>query len=138
MGFRSSKSSEWISASNVGRANYCPHALERDLKGSKISEESKRARMRGNTKHDSLNKIIIQQASTDKRCYIATHLYGIDDHRTQQLRRFRDTTLTQSSSGRLFIKIYYFLSPYIVKASEKAPWIDKLLRPLIDKLIKPL
>lgn len=49
-------------------------------------------------------------------CYVATAVYGsYDCPEVWTLRRFRDYTLDETWYGRLFIKVYYALSPTFVK-----------------------
>jgi len=49
-------------------------------------------------------------------CYIATSVYGSYEHKNVLiLREFRDEVLTQNILGRLFISMYYYLSPKFVK-----------------------
>jgi len=80
-------------------------------------------------------------------CYIATCVYGsYDCPEVWTLRRFRDYTLDDTWYGRLFINIYYAISPTIVKwygenKSFKAFWkklLDKLISQLRDKGISSL
>ncbi len=55
-------------------------------------------------------------ASKKKGCYIATCVYGsYDCPEVWTLRRFRDQELSRTWYGRMFIRIYYGVSPVIVK-----------------------
>ena len=68
-------------------------------------------------------------------CYIATAVYGsYDAPEVLVLRRFRDEILSRSLAGRIFIQVYYFVSPALAK------WIGKngIVRRLLDKLVKKL
>jgi hypothetical protein len=68
-------------------------------------------------------------------CYIATMAYGSYDHpQVLILRRFRDQILSQSLTGRLFIKMYYFLSPKLVKLLSGHESINKAIRNTLDKI----
>lgn len=56
------------------------------------------------------------QVTGKKGCYIATCVYGsYDCPQVWTLRRFRDDRLEKSRFGRAFIKIYYAVSPTLVK-----------------------
>lgn len=103
------KGSTYVSASDAGRAAFCPHYLELQYKGVAVSTAANVARQKGNAAHDALNKQV-----EDKRCFIASYLYGVDDRRTVRLRKFRDGYLTNCWSGRMFISVYYRLSPLII------------------------
>ena len=53
-------------------------------------------------------------------------------------RRYRDYYLDKNIFGRLFIKIYYAISPTLVKWFGKAKWFKKLIKPILEKKIKKL
>ena len=58
-----------------------------------------------------------------KGCYIATCVYGsYDCAEVWTLRRYRDNKLQKSIFGRFFIKIYYFISPVLVKYFGTKQW----------------
>ncbi|MBQ7010087.1 MAG: DUF2726 domain-containing protein [Clostridia bacterium] len=68
-----------------------------------------------------------------KGCYIATCVYGsYDCPEVWVLRRFRDNVLSNSWYGRLFIKIYYFLSPAVVKVFGNSKWFINACKALLD------
>ncbi len=119
----------WISASDIGRAQYCPHYLEHKFNGESVSASAQKARIKGDLAHDELNI-----DAQDKRCYITSHLYGIDDPRTILLRNYRDNSLKNHFIGRLFITSYYSLSPYLVDASRRTPKLERLLRKLVTRV----
>lgn len=125
------RKSEWISASDVGRSEFCPNSVALKYAGAKPSQRAVAAQDRGNLKHEQFNR----QISTDKRCYVASYLYGVEDPRTETLRQFRDNTLQCSPGGRILIAFYYRLSPVVIKISKRAPWIDRLLRRIVDRLV---
>lgn len=124
------KKSNWVSASDVGMAAYCPHYLELKEKGIKPSQESLKARENGEKYHEAFNR-----QADDGRCYIATHLYGYDHPITCLLRGYRDQILASNATGRVFIQIYYVLSPYLVIASLKLPVITRIMRRIIDRQV---
>lgn len=127
----SKRNSAWISASDVGRSEFCPNSVALKYAGAKPSQRALAAQDRGNLKHEQFNR----QISTDKRCYVASYLYGVEDPRTETLRQFRDTTLQCSPGGRILIAFYYWLSPVVIKISKRASWIDRLLRRIVDRLV---
>ncbi len=72
-------------------------------------------------------------------CYVATAVYGsYDCPEVWILRRYRDYYLDKNIFGRLFIKIYYAISPTLVKWFGKAKWFKKLIKPILEKKIKKL
>lgn len=72
-------------------------------------------------------------------CFIATCVYGsYDCPEVWVLRRFRDYKLSNNFFGKLFIKIYYQLSPSIVKTFGKYNWFINIFRNVLDKVVKKL
>ena len=54
------------------------------------------------------------------------------------LRRYRDIVLDNSWYGKIFIKIYYFISPVLVKIFGKTKWFKNYFRKKLDKKIAKL
>ena len=125
--------SKWVSASDVGRAAYCPHYLELKKQGAKPSKQAIAARAQGNASHNALNR-----QAEDGRCFIASHLYGIDDDRTSLLRSYRDEKLVNSYLGNLFIRIYYVFSPGLVSICRRVPFLNNILKYIVDYLVSRL
>ena len=72
-------------------------------------------------------------------CYIATSVYGsYDCPSVWTLRRYRDYCLYNYWLGRIFIKIYYLLSPTMVKLFDNKNWFKKFWQIILDKLVKKL
>jgi tetratricopeptide (TPR) repeat protein len=77
-----------------------------------------------------------------KGCFIATASFGTPvAYEINELRYWRDTKLSGSRFGRLFISTYYTLSPPIAKLIAKNAFMKKkvirsLLRPLISYVKK--
>lgn len=72
-------------------------------------------------------------------CYVATAVYGsYDCPEVWTLRRFRDYKLDKNIFGKLFIKIYYAISPTIVKYFGKTKLFNKINKYILDKLVKKL
>lgn len=73
--------------------------------------------------------------TTKKGCYIATSVYGsYNCEEVIQLRRFRDNILAKYAVGRLFIKLYYIISPTLAKHISPDSFIGKKIRTLLDWL----
>lgn len=69
-------------------------------------------------------------------CYIATSIYGsYNCPEVWVLRRYRDNVLNKNLLGRLFIKIYYFVSPKVIKIFGKSKWFVKFWRKKLDKKV---
>lgn len=72
-------------------------------------------------------------------CYVATAVYGsYDCPEVWTLRRFRDNILAETCYGRAFIKIYYAISPTIVKWFGHAKWFNHMWRGALDRMVDKL
>lgn len=72
-------------------------------------------------------------------CYIATCVYGsYDCPQVWTLRRYRDITLASTWYGRAFIKVYYAISPRLVKWFGKTAWFKNLFKKRLDRLVQKL
>lgn len=72
-------------------------------------------------------------------CYVATAVYGsYDCPEVWTLRRFRDDTLAETWYGRAFIRIYYAISPTLVKWFGKTEWFKNLWKPTLDRMVEKL
>ncbi len=66
-------------------------------------------------------------------CYIATMAYGDYEHpQVLTLRAYRDTVLKATIIGKVFIKVYYAISPLLVKLLKNNKFINKLIRNKLD------
>ena len=72
-------------------------------------------------------------------CYVATAVYGsYDCPQVWTLRRYRDYTLAESWFGRLFIFLYYAISPTLVKWFGETQWFKNMCKPKLDRMVKRL
>ena len=72
-------------------------------------------------------------------CYVATCVYGsYDCPQVWTLRRYRDYTLAETWYGRAFIRIYYAISPTIVKLFGDTKWFKKMWKGKLDRMVAKL
>ena len=72
-------------------------------------------------------------------CYVATAVYGsYDCPEVWTLRRFRDFSLAETWYGRLFIRLYYFISPALVKIFGNCSWFKSMCRSVLDEMVDKL
>lgn len=72
-------------------------------------------------------------------CYVATAVYGsYDCPEVWTLRRYRDYTLAESWYGRAFIRVYYAISPTLVKWFGETKWFKNMWRGKLDRMVKKL
>ena len=69
-------------------------------------------------------------------CYIATAVYGsYDCPEVWVLRRFRDYGLRQTAIGRVLVRLYYAVSPQLVRMFGHAETVKRLTRSRLDMLV---
>jgi hypothetical protein len=74
-----------------------------------------------------------------KSCYVATCVYGsYDCPQVWTLRRYRDNRLSKSWLGRMFIRVYYAISPKVVELFGNRKWFNRLCKPIIDSIVRGL
>ena len=54
------------------------------------------------------------------------------------LRRYRDYKLAETWYGRAFVRLYYAVSPTLVRKFGKTEWFKKMWRGRLDKMVKKL
>ena len=80
-----------------------------------------------------------QKTEKKKGCYIATCVYGsYDCAPVWVLRRFRDDFLSQNIFGRLFIFLYYLISPTIVRMFGQRNWFVMPTKTVLDSFVSYL
>lgn len=80
-----------------------------------------------------------QAPKASSGCYIATAVYGsYDCPQVWTLRRFRDNTLAETWYGRAFIRIYYTISPTLVRWFGNTAWFKNMWKPALDRMVSTL
>ncbi|MGQ9788880.1 MAG: CFI-box-CTERM domain-containing protein [Candidatus Hadarchaeaceae archaeon] len=70
-------------------------------------------------------------------CFIATAAYGTSmAHEINVLRSFRDNYLMRESTGRIFISMYYRVSPAVARLISKSQLLKFITRTLLLPIIK--
>lgn len=73
-------------------------------------------------------------------CFIATACYG--DYNSKEvllLREFRDIKLLSTFFGRIFVKFYYLVSPFLASIISKSDFMKKIVRQiLLDPILNYL
>lgn len=131
------RSDTTIAASQLADMGFCEtKVFLKSTLGDRDTERSARLRDEGKVRHQAIHEAAVQHHNrqpsyVDKRCFIATAVYGGADPRTDQLRRFRDERLMRTSAGRMLVKLYYWISPSIADFITGATW----LRPIVERML---
>ncbi|WP_231373410.1 CFI-box-CTERM domain-containing protein [Thioalkalivibrio sp. ALE19] len=125
-----------ITASELKTAVYCPESLRLQREGADPSQRAQALREAGERAHQQTGARVQQAAAqNDRRCYVASHLYGPDDPRTDQLRDWRDRNLMPSAAGRWLVAGYYRLSPMVVLLARRVPFLDTVLGVVLNRIV---
>lgn len=77
--------------------------------------------------------------SSQGGCFVATAVYGsYECPEVRVLRRYRDLSLARHWPGRAFIRLYYKVSPALVRGLGGSDWFVRSVRPLLDDLVARL
>jgi len=114
-----------ISASELSEHSFCRKKayLSRKLPSSQKPKESEaliKVKQAGVKKH-----ALMQSKVQDNRCFVASWACGEDAEVTIFLRQFRDEKLLTKASGRLFVQLYYTLSPIAIFLLQYIPYAKK-------------
>lgn len=77
----------------------------------------------------------LQARLQGQACYIVTYCYGTDSPEYLVLTHFRDHVLRRSLAGRLFITLYYMMSPWLVALASRFRLPDFLLRACVQRMM---
>lgn len=81
----------------------------------------------------------VAQGSSKGGCYVATAVYGsYDCPQVWVLRRWRDHQLASTSSGRQLVRLYYRVSPAVVRAVGNERWFAYAVRRPLDRFVARL
>lgn len=128
---------DFLSATTIAQCSYCENRLALDTRyGKKTSELEQKRQARGDEEHLRHDLAARKYGNSDRRCFVATEVYGAFAQETDDLRNFRDTVLKQSWYGRLFITAYYDISPALVVAIRKAPFLRGHVRRMLDQIVR--
>ena len=87
-----------------------------------------------NPKKATYNRIY--NRTSKKACYIATTVYGdADAWQVERLRQYRDDVLMNSVHGRIFILIYYSISPLLIGFFKHIKPVNCVARKLLDFIV---
>ena len=91
---------------------------------------SQRSASSTNTQQSKVNNKILQYNASKKNnnCFIATVVYGYDAKETNQLRYWRDTELSKNVFGKIFIYMYYKISPHLVSLIKNNPKLKRFVK----------
>ena len=131
-----------VSATELATLGRCERQLVLDAVYGKVAARSNQAaRDRGDREH-LRHHMEVQRyaqkpmAAGDRRCFIATVIYGPDAPQTWALRAWRDRCLLPSPTGRLLVRLYYAISPLVARLAMRQAALHRLFRFVLDRVVR--
>jgi len=101
-----------------------------------ISDHKKFEKLNNKYANNSQRVISEMNKSSDRRCYVATAIFGNHSPETTVLRKWRDQTLSQYYVGRLFIQAYYKTSPMLLRVMPS--WTRPVTKAILLRVVKAI
>jgi len=132
------KKKGYLSATTIAQRSFCEKQMILDKRFGKQETDIQRQRKERGDEEHLRHHLVARKFGTprDSRCFIATELYGNTAPQTEALRVFRDSRLLTCLPGRLFTKVYYDVSPSIVHLMKKSPTTKKVIKFVIDRIVR--
>jgi len=132
---------KYVSATELATLGKCERLAVLEARyGSRPSVRTRQARQRGDREHLRHHREALAfgrtPATPDRRCFIASAVYGPDAWQTNYLRTWRDRHLMPTWWGRLMIGAYYALSPALVRRLPHWPRLRRLVQAMLDRGIR--
>lgn len=132
------RSDRYVSASEIAQLGYCEQKIRLEARyGEAVTTEQSKLREAGRQEHARVHLAAVRNhnrpdATGPNYCFVATLVYGYDDERTWQLRRFRDRVLSRTCLGRWLVCAYYRTAPGIVVWLRRRPTATRIVTRLVD------
>ena len=127
-----------IAASSLAEVGVCERRVYLKAKFGERTNRDRQARLdRGTDLHDKAfsQSRPDQPSASDRRCFIATAVYGPCAPETDALRKYRDRALLTSKGGRTLVAVYYKVSPMIASMCDRSPVLRRTLRKVLDQVV---
>jgi len=133
----SMKRRQYHSISNIVATVYCERQAVLDRERGELRTIDVRVKAAAGTfEHKRFELEGKALAAVDRRCFIATAIYGGDAAQTNQFRAWRDRVLMQSCIGRTWVRIYYVVSPRLLPLLSRSPSVAALVRRVLDVILR--
>lgn len=134
------KGEPFVSAKELAEMGFCEkRVLLAHVNGQRFTAEQRRSAERGLRAHEVYYReglAAVSADGSDRRCFVATRLYGDEAWQTRALRRFRDEVLLQRRLGREFVAAYYAIAPAVCRVLTRLPWLRPPVRALVAMLAR--
>ncbi len=70
------------------------------------------------------------------RCFIAGAVYGPQSPQVQALQSYRDDVLLHKALGRVFVRLYYQLSPAVALVLARSFFVTRFVRKILNPIVR--
>jgi hypothetical protein len=134
-----------INVTSVVASVYCERKVVLDqLYGREDTPFNQQAQQAGESAHLAFarnsERLMAEQdemamRARDRRCYVASYAFGEDDPITHALRVWRDEVLLHMRLGRIFVRVYYRISPSLIRVARHLPFFKRFTAFVIKKCV---
>ncbi len=125
-----------VSITKVVSAVYCEQKVVFDREYGDLRPQHVKAKaeegIREHAKFEFEGRV---KQATDSRCFIASHVYGLNAPETNALREWRDRRLMPLLVGRWVVRVYYFISPLLLRLAGRSSVFSKLAKVALDVFV---
>lgn len=126
-----------VTASELAQAAVCEQQAVFDRTvGRSHTQESRIAIDRGRTEHARMHREATGILAADRRCFIASAVFGEDAPECDALRAWRDRFLLSRVWGIGLVRIYYRLSPNVAIVVESLPTVKPVVRAVLRAFVQ--
>lgn len=135
---------DYLPATALASLAFCEVKVLNEVRYGKLTTTRQaKAAEAGIEEHDRFHQEVSAlhnqpRPAQDRRCFIATAVWGGDDPRTQQLRDWRDRVLLAKRFGRAAARAYYAISPWMVRLVERWPGLRGPVARILDRVRRGL
>lgn len=123
-----------VSAKDLAEMGFCEkRVLLAQLYGDRASPAQRAAMIRGRDLHVQYYREG-QASATDRRCFVATFLFGESAPETHALRRYRDVVMLRRPWGRCFVHCYYSIGPTACWILDRSALLRRFTRRVLADL----
>lgn len=110
-----------VSATELAEMGFCEKRVQLAyIYGEQVTPGQRQAMVRGQEAHRRYLEEGLA-ATSDRRCFVATFVFGPEARETQVLRAYRDTVPLHRRWGRALVEAYYRIAPAGCRVMERSP-----------------
>lgn len=112
-----------VAAKDLAEMGFCEKRVQlAHLHGERATPKQRKAMARGQVAHQRYWEEGVA-ATADRRCFVATFVFGPDASETQVFRAYRDAVLLRQCWGRALVAAYYRVAPMGCRIMARSPGI---------------